>query len=190
VLPCFRLLQKYGALALLEFLFDLRPLAAKAAERQTMVRLCDADCPQPEEQRALELERRELPARSASLVRIRPELNEKRFYRMEIWPDLFGRVLLMRQWGRIGSEGRRRLDPYPDHVAALDALAAIETAKRRRGYRDRRSPPTAQSSDRCSSSAAVARGHVSTRSASARCSPQAQISLPSLVIGDPKPETG
>ena len=129
-------------------------------------------------------------AEAASLICARPERNEFRYYRMEIWPDLFGRVLLMRQWGRIGSEGRRRLDPYPDHVAALDALAAIETAKRRRGYRDRRSLPTPQSSDSCSWSAGVARGHVSMRSASARCSPQAQISLPSLVIGDPKPKTG
>jgi hypothetical protein len=27
--------------------------------------------------------------------------------------DLFGRALLVRQWGRIGTEGRRWLDPYP-----------------------------------------------------------------------------
>ena len=70
----------------------------------------------------------------ASLVRIRPERNEWRFYRLEIWPDLFGRVLLMRQWGRIVTEGRRRLDPYPDSGAALNALATITRAKRRRGY--------------------------------------------------------
>ncbi len=70
----------------------------------------------------------------ASLVSIRPERNEWRFYRIEIWPDLFGRVLLMRQWGRIGTEGRRRLDHYPDTGAALNALATITRAKRRRGY--------------------------------------------------------
>ena len=33
----------------------------------------------------------------ASLVRFRPERNEWRYYRMEIWPDLFGRAMLMRQ---------------------------------------------------------------------------------------------
>ena len=44
----------------------------------------------------------------ASLARVRPELHEWRFYRMEVWPDLFGRAQLMRQWGRIGTEGRRR----------------------------------------------------------------------------------
>jgi len=26
---------------------------------------------------------------------------------MEVWPDLFGRALLLRQWGRIGAEGRQ-----------------------------------------------------------------------------------
>jgi predicted DNA-binding WGR domain protein len=65
-----------------------------------------------------------------------------RFYRMEIWPDLLGGALLMRQWGRIGTEGRRRLDPYPDVGAALNALAAIERAKRKRGYVDRRGQDT------------------------------------------------
>jgi hypothetical protein len=33
---------------------------------------------------------------SASLCRIRPELNEWRYYRIEVWPDLFGRALLVR----------------------------------------------------------------------------------------------
>jgi predicted DNA-binding WGR domain protein len=76
-------------------------------------------------------------AETASLVRIRPTLNEWRYYRMEIWPDLFGRALLVRQWGRIGTEGRRRLDPHPDPGAAISALADILRAKRRRGYQDR-----------------------------------------------------
>ncbi len=56
---------------------------------------------------------------------------------MEVWPDLFGRALLMRQWGRIGTEGRRRLDAHSDPGAALNALARIARAQRRRGYRER-----------------------------------------------------
>jgi predicted DNA-binding WGR domain protein len=76
-------------------------------------------------------------AEAASLIRVRPERNEARFYRMEVWPDLFGRALLLRQWGRIGTEGRRRLDPHPDPGAAINALAALARQKRRRGYRDR-----------------------------------------------------
>ena len=74
---------------------------------------------------------------TASLVRVRPARNEWRFYRMEVWPDLFGRALLSRQWGRIGTKGRRRLDPYPDPGAAANALARIERQKRRRGYAPR-----------------------------------------------------
>ena len=74
---------------------------------------------------------------AASLVRIRPERNEWRFYHMEIWPDLFGRAVLIRQWGRIGTEGHRRFDPYPDPGAAINALGAMLRAKRRRGYQDR-----------------------------------------------------
>ncbi|MGD0109189.1 MAG: WGR domain-containing protein [Rhodopila sp.] len=44
-------------------------------------------------------------AEAASLIRVRPERNEFRYYRMEIWPDLSGRALLLRQWGRIGTQG-------------------------------------------------------------------------------------
>src|ERR1700712_3639181 len=76
-------------------------------------------------------------AETASVVRIRPALHEWRYYRMEIWPDLFGRALLVRQWGRIGTEGRPRLDAHPDPGAAINALANIFSAKRRRGYQDR-----------------------------------------------------
>src|SRR3978361_2538664 len=76
-------------------------------------------------------------AETASLVRIRPTLNEWRYYRMEIWPDLFGRALLVRQWGRIGTEGRRRLDPYPDPGAPINALGALLRANTRRGYHRR-----------------------------------------------------
>ena len=76
-------------------------------------------------------------AEAASLIRVRPERNEFRYYRMEIWPDLFGRALLLRQWGRIGTRGRHRLDPHPDPGAAINALAALARHKRRRGYQDR-----------------------------------------------------
>jgi predicted DNA-binding WGR domain protein len=73
---------------------------------------------------------------SVALTRVGPEQNECRFYRLEIWPDLFGRTLLVQQWGRIGTQGRRRLDPHPDAGAALNALAELARAKRRRGYCD------------------------------------------------------
>ncbi len=72
-----------------------------------------------------------------SLVRLRPEGHACRYYRMEVWPDLFGRALLIRHWGRIGTAGRRRFDPHPDAGAAVNALARIARAKLRRGYRAR-----------------------------------------------------
>ena len=73
----------------------------------------------------------------AALIRIRPDRNEWRYYCLEVWPDLFSRALLACHWGRIGTQGRRRLDPHPDPGAALNALAALARAKRRRGYQDR-----------------------------------------------------
>jgi predicted DNA-binding WGR domain protein len=72
----------------------------------------------------------------AALARIRPEQNEWRYYRLAVWPDLFGRALLARHWGRIGTPGRIRLDPHPDRRAAINALAQLAHRKRRRGYRD------------------------------------------------------
>jgi predicted DNA-binding WGR domain protein len=72
----------------------------------------------------------------ASLSRLRPARNDSRFYRLAVWPDLFGRALLARQWGRIGTVARIRLDPYPDPGAAINALARLARAKRSRGYRD------------------------------------------------------
>jgi hypothetical protein len=48
----------------------------------------------------------------AALTRVRPELDEWRFYRVAVCPDLFGRALLARQWGRIGTQGRFRI-PTP-----------------------------------------------------------------------------
>jgi predicted DNA-binding WGR domain protein len=72
----------------------------------------------------------------ASLARVRPEHGESRFYRLEVWPDLFGRALLIRHWGRLGCKGARRLEPHPDPGAAINALARTLRSKRRRGYRE------------------------------------------------------
>ena len=76
------------------------------------------------------------PERSA-LICARPGYGEAWFYRLEVWPDLFGRALLVRHWGQIGTKGRRRLDPHPDPGAAINAFARLARARRRRGYRDR-----------------------------------------------------
>ena len=74
------------------------------------------------------------PSCSVYLTRIRVEKNERRFYSLEINTDLFGYVLLSRNWGRIGTAGRLRLDPHPSFAMAHTALVQMERAKRRRGY--------------------------------------------------------
>lgn len=70
-----------------------------------------------------------------ALQRIRPERNERRFYRMEVMTDLFGTVLLLRRWGRIGTDGRQRDEPFMDETAAVAALDLWAARKLRRGYR-------------------------------------------------------
>jgi len=70
------------------------------------------------------------------LRRIEPERNLVRFYALMIERDLFGHIVLVRRWGRIGTRGRERMDPYPDETTAAEALAKLAAAKRRRGYQD------------------------------------------------------
>jgi predicted DNA-binding WGR domain protein len=77
-----------------------------------------------------------MSATSLSLRRIRSERNERRFYRMEVTIDLFGTVLLQRHWGRIGTDGRSRFEPFSDAATAEAALIRLAATKRRRGYRD------------------------------------------------------
>jgi predicted DNA-binding WGR domain protein len=75
-------------------------------------------------------------APTLTLRRIRPHKNERRFYRMEITADLFGTILLMRNWGRIGTDGRRRFYVFADADAAEAELVRLAASKRRRGYRE------------------------------------------------------
>ena len=90
--------------------------------------------------------------RSASqkivLTRIRPEKNERRFYAIDISRDMFGHTSVSRNWGRIGTSGRQRYDPYPAIGEAQKALDAIANSKRKRGYVDAvLSPDVAQRND-------------------------------------------
>ena len=74
-------------------------------------------------------------APTVSLQRINPARNEARFYTMDVERDLFGRVVLVRRWGRIGTHGRTRLDEHRSEGEALKALLTIQQRKRRVGYR-------------------------------------------------------
>ncbi len=65
---------------------------------------------------------------------IDPPRNMRRFYRLDVQPDLFGGVLLLRQWGRIGARGRIMAERYDHEAPALAALQKQAKAKRRKGY--------------------------------------------------------
>jgi len=60
--------------------------------------------------------------------------NMRRFYRLDIQPDLFGQWCFIREWGRIGSAGQVRSIPYATVAEAHDALARQRRTKERRGY--------------------------------------------------------
>lgn len=76
----------------------------------------------------------ELFPETVRVERIDPTQNMRRFYRMHIQPDLFGGATLFKEWGRIGTAGRQRIEPYADTGQAVDALAVHPQAKARRGY--------------------------------------------------------
>ena len=71
---------------------------------------------------------------SAELVKLVHAKRQARFYRLEIWPDLFGGFSLVREYGRIGQPGRLRLDPFPEIDIAIRAFSRIVSRKTRRGY--------------------------------------------------------
>jgi predicted DNA-binding WGR domain protein len=71
---------------------------------------------------------------AAELVKITPAQRQARFYRLAIWPDLFGGFSLAREYGRIGQPGRLQLDPFPALDPACKAFARIVRRKQRRGY--------------------------------------------------------
>jgi predicted DNA-binding WGR domain protein len=68
------------------------------------------------------------------LQRREPARHMARFYRLWASADLWGRVVVMREWGRIGSPGRVRVDHYDNATDAAAWLARIEQVKRRKGY--------------------------------------------------------
>lgn len=76
------------------------------------------------------------------LTRRDPSRNLARYYRMLIAPTLFGEWALLREWGRIGSGGTVRADPYPNAGAALLAMQALVRAKLKRGYAMKRAEQT------------------------------------------------
>jgi predicted DNA-binding WGR domain protein len=77
------------------------------------------------------------PIRHALVLhRIDSEQGVARFYSLMIERDLFGTIRLVRNWGRIGTNGQELVEVFPTEIEAGEALEAIAATKRRRGYRD------------------------------------------------------
>ncbi|RUM13960.1 WGR domain-containing protein [Rhizobium fabae] len=69
------------------------------------------------------------------LYRIDPSRNMARFYRLSIQPTLFGGSSLVRNWGRIGTEGRLTVELFDTPGEAAVAYERMAVRKLRRGYR-------------------------------------------------------
>lgn len=68
------------------------------------------------------------------LRRLDPSRNMRRFYRLSIQRDLFGRASLLREWGRIGTRGQSMVETHDDEGRAINALMRLAAQKQRRGY--------------------------------------------------------
>lgn len=74
-------------------------------------------------------------AYSVHLVRCDSSRNMARFYRLELRLTLFGEMVLIRRWGRIGTEGRRQECFLADTSDGMRSLQEWCQKKQRRGYR-------------------------------------------------------
>ena len=72
--------------------------------------------------------------RSSHFERRDAARNMKRFYRLTVTRDLFGTIVLTREWGRIGVSCHRRCEEKNSTAEALRAAARLATQKLRRGY--------------------------------------------------------
>lgn len=68
------------------------------------------------------------------IERVDSEANMYRFYRLRLMPDLFGGVSLLREWDRIGTQGRHKIELFADSGQAADAMIAIYSSKQKHGY--------------------------------------------------------
>ena len=70
------------------------------------------------------------------LHRIDATQNMRRFYTLVMQPTLFGGASVIRNWGRIGSNGQTMMETFDGQEDADRALSRLERTKRKRGYRD------------------------------------------------------
>lgn len=71
---------------------------------------------------------------AVTLTHIDSAQNMRRYYRLDVQPDLFGSWCCVREWGRIGQAGQTRSVPYPTPLEAQAALEQQRYRKERKGY--------------------------------------------------------
>jgi predicted DNA-binding WGR domain protein len=69
-----------------------------------------------------------------TLHRIDPARNMRRFYRLDVQPDLFGGFAVVKEWGRIGARGRMMDELHDTETLAVAAMQRQAAHKRKRGY--------------------------------------------------------
>lgn len=60
--------------------------------------------------------------------------NLERYYRIDILPGLFDEWAVVREWGRIGSQGQIRTDWFNSEADAKDARFEVHMKKAKLGY--------------------------------------------------------
>ena len=68
------------------------------------------------------------------MTRIDKDRNMKRFYALELQPDMLGYWHCTRRWGRIGSKGKRLDAVFSSQTKAAQEIDKWYLEKRRRGY--------------------------------------------------------
>ena len=63
-----------------------------------------------------------------------PSANMARFYVLAVETSLFGDTALVREWGRLGTAGRRKIELHETEHGAVEALETWLRRKLRRGY--------------------------------------------------------
>jgi len=76
----------------------------------------------------------EIFLRTLDLRRIDVARNMRRYYRLSVQRDLFGRACLIREWGRIGARGQSLIERHDDEGKAITSLMRLAAQKQRRGY--------------------------------------------------------
>lgn len=68
------------------------------------------------------------------LVKIDPTKNMRRFYELDIQPNLFGGHSVIRSWGRIGTKGQIKIELHDDEILAEHSCKKVQLSKLNRGY--------------------------------------------------------